>query len=179
MKTTVISFLLVFLISIVHVGDAKDMTNSISNNYVGYYNNLYSVGDYKIVDNCIFYKSNIAEIKSVIFKIGDYILKGDDLNIRGNSYLSTNIIINGFTPTQGKYYYTYSACATFENGEVFEKNENIEDFSFSNPCDLGFYYNTPSMKNGAAPKIMYINFCFKDRFSNAIIQGFYKFRLLP
>lgn len=187
MKTKILYVVFITLSFFVNIGATKEISGSKSgeiplNDYVGYYNDFYSKGDYTVVDNCLFYKSNTAKIESVTFKIGNQIIKGDELiirGIRGNSYLSTNFHITGFASNNGNCNCKYSVCTTFEDGAVFEKRENAEDYSFSDYCDFGFDYNTPSLKYGASPKILYVNFLYKDLFSNAIIQGYYKFRLIP
>ena len=155
--------------------------NSINNktSFIGYYNQKYSEGEYKFVDGGIYYKSNNAEIKSAFFKGANRVSKENDLRVRGNTILSTNIFINGFKSVGDKYYFTYSVATTFENGELFEKRENKQDYSYIHPqCDFGFDYGTPSLKNGASSKILYTNFVIKDKYSDAVIQGFYKFILI-
>jgi antitoxin component YwqK of YwqJK toxin-antitoxin module len=148
-------------------------------NFTGHYNSEYSFGDYYVVDKKLYYKSNLAKIQSAYFKVNKKpIYRDDELWVNGSSILSTNMDITGFKQVGSKYYYTYSICITYENGEVFIKAENMQDYSVSNPCNFGFDYDTSYLKKGASTKILYFNFLIKDKYSDAIIQGFYKLRFL-
>jgi antitoxin component YwqK of YwqJK toxin-antitoxin module len=148
--------------------------------FIGYYNQKLPDGDYKYVNRGTYYKSNSAEVTRVFMQGGIQSSDQSELKVQGNKVLATHIFINGFKPVNEKYNYTYSTSITFEDGTVFEKIENIKDYSYIHPeCDLSIGYNTPSLKNGAQRKILYLNFFVKDNNSDAIVQGFYRFTLIP
>lgn len=150
--------------------------NSIN---AGYYNFKYSEGDYKIANGTLYYKSNIASVKSALFGgITDDSERGN-LKVKSNGNLSTVVLIDGFKRVDDSFSFIYSTCVTFENGEVFEKKENIANINKNEPFQFVFMYNTPTLKKGNLSRVFYMNFIVKDRFSDAVVQGFYKFSLLP
>lgn len=170
------------LAGVQQVSTTNSANNSISNGnrqFMGYYNSNYSGGEYQLVNNTVNYKSNSATITSLSF--GG--ITGDstpgDIKINGNAILSTFLYIIGFRRTDDKYSFTYSLCITLDNGVEFEKKEGIQSFNENDPCIFQFDYNTPSLKNGASAKFFYMNFVVKDDNSDAIVQGYYKFKLLP
>lgn len=160
-------------------------TNTTKTDYIGHYNDSYSIGEYKTIDGILYYKSNSAQITAVTFDVDGVIqnskmtylaFKGSQSN---NQFLTANIVINGFKKINGNYNYAVSAFTTY-NGEEYDKRENMNwDYQIE-PLLVKFAYNTPSFKAGATHSFtFYTNFLFKDKNSDAIIQGFFKYTLLP
>lgn len=152
--------------------------NSSNGGFEGHYNFIYPDGDYKIVKNTVFYKSNLATITSISFGGINNDSQPGDIKVGGNKILSTFFDIVGFTRVGGRYSFSYSVCATFENGAEFEKKENMDSYNLNDPCIFQFDYNTPSLKNGTSSKVLYMNVLIKDKNSDAKIQGYYKFTLV-
>jgi|GEM_PF-5705193 len=147
--------------------------------HVGHYNDIFSSGNYKAFNNTLYYKSNSAVVKEVLFAGANNNSQWGDVKINGGALMQTFITIDGFKRVGGRYSYTYSACITFENGEVYQKNENIDTYNLNEPFLFEFEYTAPKLKGGVASLPLYSNFSIKDKFSDAKIQGFYKFTLLP
>ncbi|MCW3105742.1 MAG: uncharacterized protein JWQ09_248 [Segetibacter sp.] len=167
----------------------RDVSPSdIKSNYIGHYNSSYPGGEYKFAPGGIFYKSNLAEVKSATFDLDGIGLKNtsNDLSFRGsqktNRNLGAKLVVAGFKPVNGNYKYTASFFTTYE-GQEYDKKENMtreKDEDPLYPFHIYIAYNIPSLKAGATNShTFYINFLFKDQNSNAIIQGFFKYTLTP
>ena len=146
--------------------------------YTGHYNDYYPNEEYKVVDGTLYYKSNKATIESVEIYGKKYDSKPSDIRVTGGVDLQTFLTITGFKRVKDRYSFTYSVCTTHQNGTEFEKKENIKSYNLNDPFLFEFTYNTPSLINGTTSKILYINFLVKDKNSDALIQGFYKFTLV-
>jgi len=146
--------------------------------FTGFYNANYSAGDYQVFNSCLYYKSNMASVSNFSLEGITNESGPAALKVPGSAVLNTIITLNGFKRVDDKYSYTFSVCVTEENGVEFVKNEGIQAFNTNDPCMFSYTYNTPTMNNGAE-KSFYMNFVVKDNNSDAIMQGYYKFIVLP
>lgn len=147
--------------------------------FAGFYNANYSSGDSQVFNNCLYYKSNSASVSA--FSLNGITSDSGpaDIKIGGNAVLGTFITIGGFRRADDKYSFTYSLCITLDNGVEFEKQEGVQSYNTNDPCIFSFNYNTPTITNGGGVKYFYMNFVIKDNNSDAIMQGYYKFSVLP
>jgi len=163
-----------------------DINNSNSKmNFNGHYDSFYSSGEYKNVDGVLYYKSNSAKVKSVIFDVNGIIqdTKTSNLTFKGtknkNQYLTTQMYIDGFIGNAGKFDYTISLFTIYQGSE-YDKGENMHWHSQGDSLVVKIPYNTPSLNEGATQSFtFYSNFFIRDNNSNAIIQGFYKYTIVP
>lgn len=158
----------------------NDSKVSSKNNLEGYFNYHYSEGNYLPVGGLV-YKSNKAIIKYAVFRGASIDSSPNEILLKSNNILSSNIYIDGFKEVNGAFNFTYSLCITLENGNVLELKENkIKKNKRDNPLsrfDFGFDYKTPPLINGTKSEVMYINFYVKDNHSEALLQGYYKFTI--
>ena len=146
-----------------------------TSNYIGHYNPLYSDGDYNIVDNTLYYKSNKSKVKSVTFDVNGVIQDPKTSGLRfkssqgSNQFLTANIVLNGgFKSINDKSYFAVSIFTAYEDGSEFDRKENMQWDSQSEPLEIKFVYNTPSLKPGSVNThtFYYKIFDFKYRFRN-------------
>lgn len=177
-----VSILMLFVALLVtNVCYSQDFSNDPNQggNFTGYYNSRFSSGDYKIIKGTVYYKSNVATITSIAFGGITSDSTPGNVSVGSNADFATTLFIDGFKRVNGRYNYTYSLCTTSENGEVYQKSDNMNSYVEGDQFILQFAYNTSSLKSGTSPTIFHMSFIVKDNFSKAIIQGYYKFTQLP
>ncbi|MGE0021309.1 MAG: hypothetical protein AB7S72_16665 [Draconibacterium sp.] len=153
--------------------------------YVGYYNYTYAYSEYQSRDGILYYKRKNSDVNSIKIDINGrpavvrnnaIILKGIGKN---NLIITVKFIVSGFKKVGGKYSFNVSGNS-IENGEIFEKKENMLWSWTGDPLIIEYRYNPPSLKIGSTHShTMYANFLFEDNYSDAVIHGFYKFILIP
>jgi hypothetical protein len=158
--------------------------NSITkSSFTGYYNTRCPDGEYKYV-NGIYYKSNLAEIKSAIFDVNGAILNtsASDIRFKGtqrkDQFLTVEMAVEGFKIQDLKSNYDLS-CQIIYNGKEYDRKENM-DWLVGSPLTVKLAYNTPSLTPGAFNShTFYVSFLIKDKYSSAVVQGFYIYTIEP
>ncbi len=166
--------------------NTSEQSNSGStskSSFIGYYNTKCPDGEYKYV-NGIYYKSNLAEIKSAIFDVNGGILNTStsDIRFKGtqrkDQFLTVNMAVEGFKIQDSKSNYDLS-CQTIYNGKEYDRKENMDWLVWS-PLKVKLAYNTPSLTPGAYNShTFYVSFLIKDKYSTAVIQGYYIYIIEP
>lgn len=166
-----------------NTSDQSSNSSSTKSSFIGYYNNKCPDGEYKNV-NGIYYKSNMAEIKSAIFDVNGAILNtsASDIRFKGtqrkDQFLTVNMAVEGFKIQDSKSNYDLS-CQIIYNGKEYDKKENMDWLVWS-PLTVKLAYNTPSLTPGAYNShTFYVSFLIKDKYSAAVIQGYYNYTIEP
>lgn len=166
-----------------NTSDQSSNSSSSKSSFIGYYNDKCPVGDYKYV-NGIYYKSNLAEIKSAIFDVSGFILNStaSDIRFKGtqrkDQFLTVKMSVEGFKIQDSKSNYDLS-CQIIYNGKEYDKKENMDWLVWS-PLTVKLAYNTPSLTPGAYNShTFYVSFFIRDKYSPASIQGFYIYTIEP
>lgn len=166
-----------------NTADQSGNSSSTKSSFIGYYNNKCSDGDYKYV-NGIYYKSNSAEIKSAVFDVNGAILNtsASDIRFKGtqrkDQFLTVNMAVEGFKIQDLKSNYDLS-CQIIYNGKEYDRKENMDWLVWS-PLTVKLAYNTPSLTPGAYNShTFYVSFLIKDKYSSAVIQGYYIYTIEP
>src|ERR1035437_5709461 len=163
----------------------KEVKSSPINNFIGHFNNELPVGDYKVFQKFIYYKTKSIDIFSASFQNKD-VKELSELIVNPGDPLVLNLNTSGIPffrkGSYGKSQAKYSLAIQIEDStgkEYYSEISNKELFQEgSYNINISININPEKLQLMSSAPNLFLNFFIKDRFiKEGVLQGFAKFKI--
>lgn len=141
------------------------------------FNREFSEGEYKGFDNIFYYKTNSLRVQSISLT-NDQGNKISPTNISLGQHFYVRIIVGGLISKNEKYKYILSQAQEDTDGVDYGGSGDVKDEGKLDPLWVELGGGILALPEGIISKDFYFSFKIKDRNSDAIIHGFFKFTIV-
>lgn len=155
-------------------GENEGHTSNNTPSYGGGYGNEFPGGEFNVISNSIYYKTNSLKVISISV-IDDNGTALSPSAIKTNQHFYVSIIVSGLKLKKEKFRYILAQREDDLNGVSYGGTGNVNDEGKLDPLSVQLGGGIADLPYNVKSKEFYFSFKIVDRNSDAYLHGFFKF----